>query len=86
MFEWFNALAACASSWKRRKRSGSAAKDWDKTFSATSRFNRVSRFVNFAHCARADRREDLLRNNPRSGSRLILQRNESVAKFVGLAL
>ena len=47
---------------------------------------RIARLVDIALAARADGRKDLLRNNPRSGSRLLLQGNESVAELVGLAL
>ena len=48
-------------------------------------YPRIARLVDVALAAPADGREDLLRNNPRSGSRLIFQGNESVAELVGLA-
>src|SRR5271169_6717 len=43
MFGWFSALADCASSLKRRRRSSSALKDAGRILMATSRLRRVSR-------------------------------------------
>ena len=68
MFGWLRPPAVWASCSKRRRRSGSPEYDAGRTLTATSRFKPlVARPVDLSHPARADRREDLVGTELRSG-------------------
>ena len=68
MFGWLRPPAVCASCSKRRRRSASLENDAGRTLTATSRFEPlVARPVDLAHPAGADRREDLVGTELRSG-------------------
>ena len=62
MLGWFSEARTWASRLKRASRPSSSANCSGKTFRATSRFSlRVSGAIHFAHAARAEWRDDLVR-------------------------
>ena len=67
MFGWVSAEMLRASRSKRSRNSGSIARSGGRTLTATVRSSRVSlAAIDLSHTARANRRDDFVRSEPRA--------------------
>jgi hypothetical protein len=68
MCGWFSEARVCASRWKRARRSGSLANEWQDLQRDVAIQRRIAGPIHFAHAAFADLGSDFVDAETRAGS------------------